>query len=166
MPAEDAGELLDLLEHGSLTPGAAMTALDRFDDDAKREAVTRVARRFDPPPNGQLLAALLSIRTDDNTDEIVATYLTNLRSPDPDGRRASLYGLDQLGYPKVQDLALASLRDEADRVVVTAVQVLLPAGSAGDDRLQAILRGVLAAHRGDPDFYMTTTLLEAQGFGG
>jgi hypothetical protein len=141
-----------------------LTAFDRFSAQAKDALVADVARQFDPPPAAQLLARLQWIATDANRPAITQIYLANLRSPDAQARRASLQGLETLGYPQLTDVALAALRDGADAVVGAAAQMLLPLAQR-EGRVRGLLGGVAAAHRDDPDFHVTTSLLSAHGIG-
>jgi hypothetical protein len=159
---DDVRELRGLLEQEDLVPAVALSTFDRFSAEAKDALVADVARQFNPPPPGQLLARLLPIVTDASRPVLTGAYLTNLRSPDPQARVASLQGLVALGYPQATDLALASLRDDTDVVVGAAVQLLLPL-AAEDQRVRDLLGGVLATHRDDPEFHVTASLLTAHG---
>jgi hypothetical protein len=161
---DDVRELREILQAEDLVPAVALTVFDRFGDEAKDTVVAEVARQFDPPPSGHLLARLQQIATDANRPAITQIYLANLRSPDAQARRASLQGLAALGYPQMADLALAALRDDSDAVVGAAVQILLPSAQR-DERVRGLLGGVAAAHRDDPDFHVTTSLLSAHGIG-
>jgi len=160
---EDIQHLSELLDADDLVPYQATTGLAEIGDDAKNALAEQLARRLDPAPSGRLLARLPLIVTDENRDDLVSTLLMNLRSPDANARRASLVGLDALGYERTTDLALASLRDGADHVVATAAQILVQ--HADDPRVQGVLGDLIAAHRDDPDFHLTRSLLEAHGFG-
>ena len=160
---DDVQQLTELLDADDLVPYQATTGLAETSDDAKNALAAQLARRLDPPPSARLLARLPLIVTDENRDDLVSTLLTNLRSPDANARRASLGGLDALGYERATDLALASLRDDADPVVATAAQILVQ--HADDPRVQGVLRDLVVAHRDDPDFHLTRSLLEAHGFG-
>lgn len=155
-------EMRGLLQQEDFVPAVALTAFDRFSAEAKDALVAEVARQFDPPPSGQLLARLLQIVTDASRPVLIKIYLANLRSPDAQARRASLHGLVMLGYPQATDLALAALRDDADAIVGDAVQILLPLAQQ-DERVRDLLGGVLAAYQDDPAFYATTSLLTAHG---
>ncbi|WP_322748768.1 MULTISPECIES: hypothetical protein [unclassified Frankia] len=159
---DEVHELAELLETEDLVPFVALTAVDRFSDQAKDELVARVARQFSPPPSGRLVARLQMFATEAARPALIGVYLANLRSTDPQARWASLEGLALQGYPHVADLALAALRDDTDQVVAAATQILLPAAEH-DERLRALLAGVHAAHRGDPAFHLTTSLLAAHG---
>jgi hypothetical protein len=164
MPLEEEvqrlGELLDVED---LVPFVATTGLAEISDDAKNAFAAALARHLDPPPSGRLLARLPLIVTDANRDDLVSVMLTNLRSPDPNARRASLGGLNDLGYERVTDLALASLRDDVDAVVAAATQILV--GDADDPRVRGMLSDLYAAHRDEPEFHLTRSLLEAHGIG-
>jgi hypothetical protein len=162
---DDVARLRDILGHPELPPGVATDVLPEFSDEVRDALVGQVAREFEPPPPGQLLARLVFVVTDENRDAIVGTYLANLRSPLADGRRASLLGLAHLGYRQITDLAMVSLRDDADPVVAAAVDLLLPL-AADDDRVRAVLGQILAAHADDAEFHMTAALLRAAGIGG
>ena len=161
---DDVRDLREILDEPDLVPAVALTAFDRFGDEAKDALIAEVAQQFDPAPSGRLLARLLAIATDANRPTIVRIYLANLRSPDAEARRASLHGLVALDYPHTTDVALAALRDGSDAVVGAAVQILVPLADQ-DERVRGLLRGVLATHRDDPDFHVTISLLAAHGIG-
>jgi hypothetical protein len=161
---QEVNELLELLTVEDLVPHLAITGFEHFTDEAKNEVVNRLASRLEPPPSGHLLARLQLILTEDNRQQVVTAYLANLRSPEPGARQASLRGLAELRYPGVADLALASLRDDADQVVATACDILLPE-AADDPALRGILTDVYAAHRDDAAFHVTTAILAAHGIG-
>jgi hypothetical protein len=159
---DEVRELVEFLEEEDLEPFFEMTGVDRFSEAARDEVVARTARQFSPPPSGRLLAQLAQIATDASRPALIGIYLANLRSPDAQARLSSLDGLVMMDYPRVADLALAALRDDADQVVAVAVEILLPAAEH-EERLRDLLAGVYAGHRGDPAFHMTTTLLAAHG---
>src|SRR5690606_41991532 len=93
---------------------------------SKDELVARIAETLHPAPSGRLLERLKYIQTTDNGEDLRLAYLTNLRSADPQARKASLFGLNELGYAAIEDFALNALRDQADEVSVEAVQHLAP----------------------------------------
>jgi hypothetical protein len=159
---EEVRELRELLETEDLVPGVALTAADKFSTEARDTVIAETAGQFDPPPSGRLLARLLPLVTDASKSVLIGAYLASLHSPDPPARRASLEGLAALGYPQIADLALAVLRDDDDSVVGSAVQILVPL-AARDEHIRSLLTGLYAARRGDPDFYLTTTMLDAHG---
>lgn len=157
---DDVREMRELLEQEDLVPGAALLAYERFSDEVKDALIADVARQFTPAPSGKLLARLVPVVTNTSRPVLTGVYLTNLRSPDPQARVASLQGLVALGYPQVTDLALASLRDDTDAVVSAAAAALLPL-AAGDQQVRDLLGAVLATHRDDPEFHVTVNLLTA-----
>jgi hypothetical protein len=153
----------ELLETEDLVPYTATTAFAELSDEAKDEYVARLARRLEPPPAGRVLARLPFVVTGANRDDMTAIFLANLRSPDPTARRASLAGLDAVEYPNVTDFALASLRDDDDQVVAAAAQVLIE--RVDQPRVRGMLADLPPAHRDDPEFHVTRSLLEAHGIG-
>lgn len=162
---DEVARLRETLDIEDLVPAVALTAFEGFSEQARDAVVGQAVAQFDPPPSGRLLARLRMVVTAAGTPTLVQAYLANLRSPDPQARRASLEGLSALGYPQVTDLALAALRDDADGVVAAATQLLAPVAAGGDEAVAALLARVHASHAGDPAFYLTTSLLEAHGIG-
>jgi hypothetical protein len=159
---DEVRELRELLEAEDLVPGVALTAFDKFSAEARAAVIAETARQFDPPPSGRMLARLLPLVTDASRSMLADAYLANLRSSDPQARRSSLDGLAALEYPRVTDLALTALRDEDDSVVGSAVGILVPL-AAQNDNIRRLLASLYAARRGDPGFYLTTTLIDAHG---
>jgi hypothetical protein len=159
---EEADRLFEILNADDLPLVIATSGLNAFSDASKNAVVARAARSFVPAPAGHLLGRLHMIRTDENKADMQTAFLANLRSPYPDARRASLRGLGELDYPGFTDLAILSLRDDTDEVLVTACDLLLPQAK-DDPHLWKILQDVYAMHKGDPRFHMTMSLLEAHG---
>ena len=159
---EEIDRLFELLTVEDLPPAAALSGFGALSAESKNEVVSRVARTLDPPPSGKVLARLLMIQTDENRADMQTAFLANLRSPYPEARHASLYGLAQLNYPGFTDLAILSLRDDSDQVLATACDLLLSKAKQ-EPRLWKILQDVYAVHKGDPQFHMTVSLLEAHG---
>lgn len=157
---EEVSELLDILDSEEMIRAVARDLPERFSRTARDTVVTRIAAQFAPPPSGRILSRLLLIVTDELRPTLIEAYLGNLRSPDAGARAASLDGLTALGYPQAADLAKAALRDDDDAVVASAVRILAPL-AADDALLRALLADVHATHRGDPDFYLTSTTLDA-----
>ncbi len=159
---EEADRLFELLNAEELPPSVAISGLDQFSVESKNALVARVTRTFDPASRSQLLARLLLLLTDENRADIETAFISNLRSPFPGARRASLYGLAELNHPSITDLAIVSLRDDSDQVLVTACDLLVPKAKQ-DPRLWKILQDVYAMHKGDLQFHMTVSFLEAHG---
>lgn len=158
---EEVDQLWEYLNLEELPPGTA-SGLDQFSEASKNALIARAARTLDPPLRGRVLARLALIATDQNKEDLESLFLTNLRSPHPQARKISLHGLSDLGYPRLTDLAILSLRDDSDQVLATACDLLLPKAQQ-DPRVLQFLKDVYAAHKGDPEFHMTTSLLEAHG---
>lgn len=154
--------LLELLNAEDLRPAELEFGLQEFSVESKNELVARAARTFDPPPEGRFLARLLFIMTDENRSDMQLALIANLRSPHPEARRASLYGLEQLGHPGVVDFALNALRDDSDQVLAAACSILLSRAKE-DSRIRQLLHGFYKTHRGQDEFYGVTSLLEAHG---
>ena len=104
------------------------------------------------------------VRTPENEADLVTVYAANLRSPDSEGRAASLFGLGTLKHSSTREFALASLRDDTDLVLMTACTILLPAAQR-DPNLRTILQDVYRAYKGKADFQMSMSLLEAHSLG-
>jgi hypothetical protein len=162
--SEKADKLLSILSAEEVQRAFWESGLNEFSAEERNEAVARVARTSEPAPPGRLLARLLFIVTDQNKPDMIAAFLANLNSPDPDARKASLYGLQELGNPGVTDFALAALRDSSDQVITAACTVLLPQAKQ-DPRLWTILRDLYAAHQGKTEFHMSNSFLQAHGAG-
>jgi hypothetical protein len=159
---DEVSELLEMLASGHMTKATARELPERFSSQARSAAVARVAAQFAPPPPGAVLAGLELIAGETDRPVLVQTYLTNLRSPDPQARQVSLEGLARLDYPHVADLARGALRDGDDLVVASAVRALLPVASR-DPALRSVLAGVAAQHADDEAFHLTNSLLSAHG---
>lgn len=152
------------LAQEELSPGVVGDELASFGAEARDALVLRVARTLDPPPPGRLLARLPMIQTPENEASLASAFLANLHSPDPEARKASLYGLERLGHPAAADLATSALRDDEDAVLAAAADILLRRG--GDlERVRPLLEQVLARHREDPRFHATRAVLAAHGIG-
>src|SRR4029077_3386125 len=159
---EEIDRLFELLSVEDLPPAAALSSFSTFSDESKNEVMARIAQTLNPAPSGKVLARLPNILTDENKTDMETAFLANLRSPHPNARRASLYGLAQLNYPGFTDLAILSLRDDSDQVLAAACDLLL-ARAKQEPRLWKILQDVYRVHKGDPQFHMTMSLLEAHG---
>ncbi|WP_374686872.1 hypothetical protein [Promineifilum sp.] len=157
-----ARQLLELLEAEEIPRATFFDSFAAFGDESKNELVRRIASILEPPPSGQLLARLKFIRTGDNEADLTVAYLVNLRSPNPESRAASLYGLRELEHPALEGFALNALRDEADPVVAAASDILLPHAQQ-DTRIGELLSEFYRMHQEDPAFYTTISLLKARG---
>ena len=157
--AEQLLQLLDAME----VPTTIDTLVKGYSAASKMEVAAQVARTFDPPPHGRLLARLIFIATAENRSALQAAFIVNLRSPDPAARLASLHGLATLRFPALEDLARLSLRDEDDHVVAAACDVLIPRAKQ-DRQLWQLLHDLYRARSGDKAFYLTSELLKAHGF--
>lgn len=159
---EEVDQLFNILNAEDIRPDKLESGFKDFSVESKNELVARIARTFDPPPQGRLLARLLFILTNDNKSDMVTALIANLRSPYPEARKASLYGLDGLEHPGIVDFALNSLRDNSDQVLVAASAILL-SKARQDVRVWKLLQGFYAIHKDKEEFYGVTTLLEAHG---
>src|SRR5712692_8384161 len=144
----ETDRLFDLLNAYDVPPALLESGLGQFSVESKNELVGRVARTLEPPPLGRLLARLLLIVTPVNKPDLVAAYVTNLRSPHSDARRSSLYGLNKLDHPAINDFATAALRDDDDQVIVTACSILL-SHAKQEPRLWKILQDLYQTHKDD-----------------
>jgi hypothetical protein len=159
--SQEVDQLYNILNADSVSP-AILEGLKDFSAASKNQLVAHIAQTLEPVPSAKVLARLLFILTEENRAGVMTAFLVNLRSPYPDARRASLYGLSQLNYPGFIDVAILSLRDDSDQVLATACDLLLPKAKQ-EPRLWKILQDVYALHKGDPQFHMTMSLLEAHG---
>lgn len=159
---EEAERLLEALSAEKVHPLVLEAGFKEYSNASKNEVVARVARAFVPPPKGALLARLLFIRTPENETSMRTAFLANLRSPYAEARKFSLLGLKQVGHEALMDLALLSLRDDADQVLATALDLLLPAAKTNRS-LWTLLQGFYATHKGQEAFHMSIGLLEAHG---
>jgi len=157
----EANRLFELLNTYDVPPTILESGLKQFSVESKDELVSRVARTV-PSPSGKLLARLLFVLTPANTSDVIAIYVRNLHSADPDARKFSLYGLQQLGHPAIAEFATAALEDDEDQVVNAACSILLPA-SKRDPHLWKVLQSRYSARKDDPRFSTSTSLLKAHG---
>ena len=157
---EEANRLMELLQTEDLPRLVLASGFKDFSEASKNEVASRVAQTFNPPPPGRVIARLSMIMTEKNKNDITNAYLANLRSPDPEARKYSLYGLDQLGHPSIADFAMFSLRDDNDQVLIAACDVLIP--KARQDRhLWNLMKNFYASYRDNKEYYGIITLLEA-----
>lgn len=156
---DEVERLLVALSAYSVPPDKLEEGFPEFSAESKNTLVARIAGTFGPAPLGRLLARLPFILTEENKPDMVTAFISNLRAPDPEARRASLYGLEKLKHPAIADFALAALRDENDQVVTAASSILLPLAKE-DARLTQIMQGVHAANKDNPEFHASTSLLE------
>jgi len=162
--ANDADRLYAILAGEKVHPAVLDAAMRDFDEYAKNAVVSRVAAMFEPPPSGALLDRLLLILTPRNKATMAVAFTANLRSPLPEARRASLSGLEKLGDSEITSFAILSLRDDVDRVVATACQILAERATADPD-LRKLLEEVYRARAGKKEFYLSNSILEAKGIG-
>lgn len=159
----EAQRLWETLDTYSVDPVLVESGFPSYSDAAKDAVAARALRTFEPPLPGRLLARLLFIQTKSNRIDLIATFLSNLHSPEAEARKASFFALEKLDHPAIVEIAVASLRDPFDPIVFGACNVLIP--RAKDDlHLRALLHAVYAAHATQPQFYMSNELLRAHGF--
>ncbi len=159
---DEANRLQEVLTAEKVHPLVLEEGFTEFSNASKNALVARVARTFAPHPSGKLLARLLFIRTADNEAAMRTAFVANLRSPDAEARKASLYGLAELGHEALQDLALLSMRDEADQVLTAALNILLPIAKETPN-LWAYLQNLYTTLQGKETLHMSLSLLEAHG---
>jgi len=160
----DADRLYRILDSGHVTPEVMQTIPNDYSVESRNEVAMRVARLPKHEANGWLLARLPMIVTPENQATLMATFEANLDSPKPQSRKASLYGLEKLEHPQLTQLALPLLGDEDDTVLYAACHVLLPPARS-DWELWQKLQAVYRAHKGDEQFHMSMSLLEAHDIG-
>lgn len=159
---QETERLFELLNAEDLPPGVIVSELEQLSVESKNELVSKIASTFDPEPSGQILARLTLILTEENKTDIERAFITNIRSSDPQARKASLYGLAKLNYSGFIDLAILSLRDDSDQVSAIACDLLIPKAKQ-DPKLRKILQDVYSIHKDDTRFHMTVSLLKAHG---
>jgi hypothetical protein len=159
---DEADQILAFLGSEEIHPMILEKRLNEFSEETKNKAMARLATRFEPAPSGKLLTRLTYIITAKNKSDMAFVFVENLRSPDPEARASCLYGLEKLGNPAVSNFALLSLRDQSDQVAYAATNILL-ATAAQDARLWKTLQNLYAARKGNKEFYMTVSLLQAHG---
>jgi hypothetical protein len=159
-PSAEARSLLETLEDLHVAKKQVSEGFAEFSQAAKDEVIEHVARTFSPAPAGRLLARLMFVRSPDSQRALERALLANLRSDDAEARKFALYGLQELKYANLEDIALLSLRDESDAVTAAAAQILLPAAKSDSD-LRALLTSFYEARRADGSFHATTSILSA-----
>jgi len=160
----EANRLYGILDSREVMPGEMEPGFPDYSIESKNAVVERVAKLPKHEAKGWLLARLPIIRTNQNEATMGSVFETNLDSPDPAARRASLYGLEKLEHPQLTQLALPLLRDEDDTVLYAACHVLLPPARSNWELWQK-LQEVYRAHKGDEKFHMSMGLLEAHDIG-
>jgi len=159
---EEADRLYTVLNAHDLSKTIIGSGFKDYSDASKTEILRRLVARYEPSPSGELLARLLFIRTTENEAAMRSVFIANLRASDHNARKFSLYGLKELGHEALVDLALLSMRDSADTVVAAAILILLPKAKE-DVSLMAYLQDFFAAKKDDKAFYMSMSLLMANG---
>jgi hypothetical protein len=162
-PPAETERLYALLSQNELPKARIDAGFDDFSDAAKLAVVQRVARQFEPPPPGRLLARLKFIRTAGAERWLRLAYDVNLRSPDAAARRFALLGLQDLGDDAARRTALAALRDDDPEVLATALTVLFAAGE-DEEELRPLLAGLSKKLGQDERFHASRALLAAHGF--
>ena len=102
---QEADRLYAILNDEDVPKKVMLSGFVQYSAASKNQVVARIARTFEPPPQGALLARLLFIRTGDNQRSMRNAFIANLRSPHADARKFSLLGLKELGYEALPDLA-------------------------------------------------------------
>ena len=139
-----------------------LSGFEEFSDEAKNALVEQAAETFEPPLSGKLVARLSYLLTDINRRNMQQVFVGNLRSPDPEARKASLYGLEKLEHPTLVDFALHALRDDADQMLAPACDILLR-HAENDPVVRKLLRSFYRSYQDKPEFYSVRALLEAHG---
>jgi hypothetical protein len=158
--SDETKSLFELLNAEEIPRARLATEFQDYSDASKNELISHIAQSLSFTPNGRLLARLKFIQTPDNTADLNLAYLVNLRSADPQARKVSLIGLNELSHPAIEDFALNALRDDADSVSTAAVQILLPKAQQ-EPRIRRLLYDFSQVHQNEPEFYTTLRLLEA-----
>jgi hypothetical protein len=161
---EEVDRLFHILNSEEIQRAFWQSGLDQFSAESKNELMNRIAATFEPPPRGALLGRLLLIANEENKPALITALLANLHSPDPEARKASLYGLEKLEHPSFIDFAISALRDSDDQVVTAACTILLPKAKQ-DPRIWKILEQVYEAHKDQPEFHMSMSFLKSHSVG-
>lgn len=159
----EVDRLIAWLNQPELSPGMVLSELPGFSPEARTALLRRLAGAAETP-SPRVLGRLAFLHSEANEGDLVAVYLAAARSPNVEARKASLFALDGLALPAAQQAALEALDDDADAVVAAAVGVLARR-SDDPEQLRSALQRVHDAHRGDPRFAQTLSILEAHGAG-
>lgn len=159
---QEVEQLKDILSAEEIPHGMVLTGFQEFSAQVKNALVEQAAQTFEPPLPGKLVARLIYLMTDGNRANLQQVFVNNLRSPDPEARKASLYGLEKLEHPALVDFALHALRDDADQMLAPACDILLRQAEH-DPVVRKLLRSFYQAYKDKPEFYSVRTLLEAHG---
>lgn len=158
--SNETKSLFNLLNAEEIPRTRLAEGFQDFSDSSKDELIAHLAQTLKPAPTGRLITRLKFIQTSSNTADLNLVYLINLRSDDPQVRKASLFGLNDLSHPAIEDFALNALREDADQVATVAVQILLPKAQH-QARIRRLLHDFYRTHKDEPEFYTTLRLLEA-----
>lgn len=159
---QEVEQLKEILSAEEIPHGLVLSGFQDFSAQVKNALVEQAAQTFDPPLSGKLVARLIYLLTDANRSNLQRVFVNNLRSPDPEARKASLYGLEKLEHPALVDFALHALRDDADQMLAPACDILLRQ-AAQDLVVRKLLASFYQAYKDKPEFYSVRTLLEAHG---
>lgn len=155
-------ELKDILSAEEIPHALVLAGFSGYSDETKNALVAQAAQTFEPPLPGKLVARLIYLLTDSNRTNLQRVFVNNLRAPDPEARKASLYGLERLEHPALVDFALHALRDDADQLLAPACDILLRKAE-NDPVVRRLLRSFYDAYKDKPVFYSVRALLEAHG---
>lgn len=159
---QEVEQLKDILSAEEIPHALVLSGFEEFSVEVKNALVEQAAQTFEPPLAGKLVARLIYLLTDDNRANLQRVFVNNLRSPDPEARKASLYGLEKLQHPALVDFALHALRDHADQMLAPACDILLRQ-AANDPVVRKLLGSFYQAYKDKPEYYSVRTLLEAHG---
>ena len=159
---QEVEQLRQILNAEEVPHTLVLSGFQEFSDEVKNALVEQAAQIFEPPLSGRLVARLIYLLTDINRRNMQRVFVNNLRSPDPEARKASLYGLEKLEHPALVDFALHALRDDADQMLAPACDILLRKVEH-DPVLRKLLRSFYQTYKDKPEFYSVRTLLEAHG---
>jgi hypothetical protein len=159
---QDVEQLKKMLSAEEIPQTMVLSGFQEFSDEVKDALVEQAAQTFEPPLSGKLVARLIYLLTDNNRANLQRVFVNNLRSPDPEARKASLYGLEKLEHPALVDFALHALRDDADQMLAPACDILLRKAER-DPVVRKLLRSFYEAYKDKPEFYSVRSLLEAHG---
>ncbi len=159
---QDVERLKEILSAEEIPHALVLSGFAEVSDAVKDRLVEQAAQTFEPPLPGKLVARLIYLLTESNRANLQRVFVNNLRSPDPEARKASLYGLEKLEHPALVDFALHALRDDADQMLAPACDILLRQ-AAHDPVVRKLLRSFYQAYKDKPEYYSVRTLLEAHG---
>ncbi len=161
---QETQSLFEELNGNDVAPDVLEAGMPDFSEASKNELVKRAAKEPQPTSSGKFLSRLVFLQTKQNRPSIISVYENHLTSSDASARKASLYGLQELQHPELNNFAIQALEDEDDQVLFAACSILLNSPQQNQNERNN-LQALYEKHRGKDQYYMTLSLLEGHGFG-